>query len=505
MIARRRPMMLAMALVALCAAAVPASAQITTGSVAGTVKDPQGGVIPGAPVTLISETRGTQLSAVFTNANGDFSFVNVPPDRYTLPGQHDRLQDGQTDRRQRQRRRPRARRRGHRRSRRPDRDRPGHERGGPRPHAERRALVHGHDRLGREPAHRQPQLRRARLAGARRRPATTRIGGGGGEQHHDGRHLDDGHRQQRHPAADERGVDCRSEGPRRRATRPNTAGRAGCRSPPSPRAARTGSADRLLRVFRNSDWNSNSRTNILNGDPKTVLQEKDLGYSIGGPVGKPGGSNKLFFFYSHEYAPRTGGNNVVRYRLPTALERAGRLLADVSTTTARCIPYIKDPLPHRRMLGDEPGGLLPGRRRARPDPGQPALPDRPEHPQDVSAAERQRAGRRLQLRDHQADREAHREAAGDPRRLPADERRCAPRSSTRAGASRTRSSTARSPASTTRKQYKPVVSTLAVTVNYTLNPTTFLEATYGHSQNELTGCGLAQGGTGPTFCQTGSR
>ena len=84
MIARRRPMMLAMALIALCAAAVPASAQITTGSVAGTVKDPQGGVIPGAPVTLISETRGTQLSDVFSNSSGDFSFVNVPPDRYTL-------------------------------------------------------------------------------------------------------------------------------------------------------------------------------------------------------------------------------------------------------------------------------------------------------------------------------------------------------------------------------------------------------------------------------------
>ena len=53
------------------------------------------------------------------------------------------------------------------------------------------------------------------------------------------------------------------------------------------------------------------------------------------------------------------------------------------------------------------------------------------------------------------------------------------------------------------KQYKPVVSTLAATANYTFNPTTFLEATYGHSQNELTGCGLAQGGTGPTFCQNG--
>ena len=48
-----------------------------------------------------------------------------------------------------------------------------------------------------------------------------------------------------------------------------------------------------------------------------------LGYSIGGPVGKPGGNNKLFFFYSQEFAPRTAGNNVVTYRMPTALERAG--------------------------------------------------------------------------------------------------------------------------------------------------------------------------------------
>ena len=30
----------------------------------------------------------------------------------------------------------------------------------------------------------------------------------------------------------------------------------------------------------------------------------------------------------------------------------------------------------------------------------------------------------------------------------------------------------------------------------------FLEATYGQSKNELAGCGLAQGGTGPSFCQS---
>src|SRR5207247_528094 len=41
-------------------------------------------VVPGAAVTLISETRGTQLTDVFTNTSGDFTFPNVSPDRYTL-------------------------------------------------------------------------------------------------------------------------------------------------------------------------------------------------------------------------------------------------------------------------------------------------------------------------------------------------------------------------------------------------------------------------------------
>ena len=38
-----------------------ASAQITTGVVSGALKDEQGGVVPGATVTLISETRGTRV------------------------------------------------------------------------------------------------------------------------------------------------------------------------------------------------------------------------------------------------------------------------------------------------------------------------------------------------------------------------------------------------------------------------------------------------------------
>ena len=35
-----------------------------TGTVAGTVKDAQGGIIPGATISLISETRGTTFDTV---------------------------------------------------------------------------------------------------------------------------------------------------------------------------------------------------------------------------------------------------------------------------------------------------------------------------------------------------------------------------------------------------------------------------------------------------------
>ena len=81
---QRRPRLLAAVAIALCTIAVPAAAQLVTGSVAGTVNDPTGAVIPGATVTLISETRGTRLPEVVTSTNGDFVVPNVTADRYTV-------------------------------------------------------------------------------------------------------------------------------------------------------------------------------------------------------------------------------------------------------------------------------------------------------------------------------------------------------------------------------------------------------------------------------------
>ena len=72
MIAKRSVTILAAATIAVSVIAVKASAQLTTATVAGTVKDSQAAVIPGAAVALISESRGTRLPDVFTNATGDF-------------------------------------------------------------------------------------------------------------------------------------------------------------------------------------------------------------------------------------------------------------------------------------------------------------------------------------------------------------------------------------------------------------------------------------------------
>lgn len=53
-----------------CAASV-ARAQVS-GTVTGSVKDARGGVIPGASVVLVSESRGTQIAPVVTTGTGDF-------------------------------------------------------------------------------------------------------------------------------------------------------------------------------------------------------------------------------------------------------------------------------------------------------------------------------------------------------------------------------------------------------------------------------------------------
>src|SRR5437867_1937171 len=62
---------------------IASHAQTTSALVSGVVQDSQGGVLPGANVTLTSATQGNAMSAV-TDEGGRFAFPIVRPDTYTL-------------------------------------------------------------------------------------------------------------------------------------------------------------------------------------------------------------------------------------------------------------------------------------------------------------------------------------------------------------------------------------------------------------------------------------
>ncbi len=479
-------------------------AQVTTASVTGTVKDPQGAVIPGAAVTLISETRGTQLPAVFANANGDFTFANVSPDRYTVQVTMDGFKT--------QRRTGVVVSAG-------DRMSVGAiaiEVGGLTDTVQVKAespivqTTSGERSftVDREAVENLPIANRSFMALAFLAPGVsiddnntpTRIGGGGD------------------PNIMMDGVSAMDTGSNRPLLQMNVESIAEVKVLTSGYQAEYGRASgvqitavtkggtnrfrgSVYDVERNSDWYSNSKTNKLNGDPKAILKEKDWGYSIGGPIGKPGGNNKLFFFYAQEFSPRTAGNNVVRYRMPTALERAG----DFSQSTdnnGNPFPYIRDPqrtgvcsaadqtacFRDGGVLGKIPADRL----------YQTGLNILKLYPMPTMPT----ANTGTNSYNFELTRPSESVLSYQPAvRLdyqPMQKLRATFKYS--AWMQRDQLFLGSIPGfNDTRMQGAPVVS-YTTSVNYTLSPTMFLEATYGHSQNELAGCAQAQSSTGSIFC-----
>lgn len=105
-------------------------------------------------------------------------------------------------------------------------------------------------------------------------------------------------------------------------------------------------------TFRRHDgMNANTWLNNRNSTPSRILtkprlDQRDIGYTIGGPVYIPGVFNKnkdkFFFFFSQEHQKRLTPNAApTNVRVPTALERAG----DFSQSTdnnGQPFPYIRD-------------------------------------------------------------------------------------------------------------------------------------------------------------------
>jgi hypothetical protein len=325
-----------------------ALAQGITGTVAGTVKDAQGGVIPGATVTLISETRGTISPPVTTNDTGDFVVPNVTADTYTVQVE---MPSFRTLRREKVEVNPGAR---------VTLGSLAIDIGGTtevvtvtsetplvQAASGERSFTVATEAVANLPlANRSYDALLALAPGVNSQPGNltpaTRLGGGG-----DGNFMLDGSTSM-------------DPGVNRPASRVSVEAIAEVRVVTSGYQAEYGRSSglqinaitksgtnqfrgSLYDVERKSKWNANSKTNILNGDPKPFQDERDWGFAIGGPVGKPGGANKLFFYFNYEQNPRNFGNTVTRYRMPTALERRG----DFSQSTDNLgnpFPYIKDPL-----------------------------------------------------------------------------------------------------------------------------------------------------------------
>ena len=475
---------------------MPAAAQITTGYVSGVVHDAQGLGVPGATVVLISETRDTRSAPVVTGNDGGYSFPNLAPDRYAVEVA---LSGFKTTKRGGIQVSP--------------GDRLGIapvvlELGGASEVVNvtaEAAVVQSQSgersfTISTESVANLPMLNRNFATLAALAPGvdgTNRIGGGG-----DTNFMMDG-------------VGAMDTGSNRLLMAVNTESVAEVKILTSGYQAEYGRSSglqisavtksgsnqlhgSLYDVERNSAWNANSRENILNGDPKTKTTQRDWGFSIGGPVGRPGGDNKIFFFYAQEMQPRTSGNNVVRYRVPTEAERRGdfsastdqngnvyNLIRDTSTGLACTATNTAGCFRDGGVLGRIPTGRL----------YQTGLNVLKQYPLPNLDAQ---PGQSYNF-------ELTRPAESLTSYQPVVRVDVQPTSSLRASVKFSAWHQPKKvilgnvPGFDDSIMHHPFVGTLAATVNYTLTSSTFIEATWGRSSNEQTGCAL--NGNGANFCR----
>jgi hypothetical protein len=339
LVARPTVVGLGLLLALLCALAPPAAAQVTSGSIVGSVRDQQGAVIPGATITMVSATRGTSTETT-TNVNGDFSFTNVLGDTYTLRVTMDGFKTLE----------------------RPNVPvSPGDRVVVPALVIEVGALNETITVTGDAPMIQAQSGERSfvvtteavqNLPVANRNFAslatlvpgvvgTTRLGGGGQNNFQiDGVSImDTGNNGQMLQTNVEAIAEVRvvTQGYSAEYGRSS-----GLQISGTTKSGTNQFRGSVYDIQRHSRWNTNSWANTQNGIAQALSDQHDWGYTFGGPVGKPGGQNKLFFFYAHELRPRAEGGGTNRFRVPTLLERRG----DFSQSTDRngaLVNLIRDP------------------------------------------------------------------------------------------------------------------------------------------------------------------
>ena len=486
--------------------AIPrADAQLTMGTVSGTVRDPQGAAVAGAGISLTSETRGTRLTMVTSGTSGEFVFANVPPDTYTM----EVTQKGfKTFRRAGIEVSP--------------GDRVGLgsltiEVGST---SEAVTVTAEATQLQTQSAERSTTITPKEVTNL---PLASRIftnltavvpGVSGTNRMGDETSYSGGNT---NIMMD--GVSTMDTGNNATIISVNTESIEEIKVLASSYQAEYGRSSGLqitavtksgtnqfhgtgFMIMRQSGWNARNKTDILNTVPKAYLRQKDLGFTVGGPIGKPGHQNKLFFFYSHEFDPRSGtatGGSVVDYRFPTALERQG----DFSQTLDNLgnpFPYIKDPLSSSPCSATNTSGCfqsggvigrIPSDRlyslglkilSLYPMPNLPTTPGVPYNYQatlpvqsimsqapimkfDYVPTTRLRASFKLNLWEQPATLQ-----------------------------------TGTLPGFNDTQVYKRWFYTWASTITYSLNPTTYVEGTFGRSRNDLAGCFGPSFTAAPGFC-----
>jgi hypothetical protein len=328
--------------------------QVVTGAVSGTAKDSQGGVIPGATVTVISESRGTNYAPVITNERGDFIVPNITADVYTIqvemPSFKTLKRSGITV--------------------------------PPGSRVEVGALVLEIGGVN-EVVTVQADASQVRVTGMEQSfsmptstvqdlPIPARnflalldlqpgisysgglsgisvIGGQGGSNFQ----MD--------------GVTAMETGSNRLVSNVSVESIGEVKVVTSSYQAEYGRSSGLqinavtksgtnqyhgsaYLSMRDAKWAANSVENKNVGDPLDFEENKDWGWTIGGPVKVPFVpyfKDKLFFFYNQEFNPRTQVGNVNTYKFPTELERTGNFSKSISVVSSENFmtwPYIKDPL-----------------------------------------------------------------------------------------------------------------------------------------------------------------